>query len=89
MARHGEVQRIEPGLRCVLAPNPSPLTGAGTNTYIVGEGEVAVIDPGPADPAHIDGILAATEGERITAIICTHTHRDHSPAAAPLKAATG
>ena len=82
-------QRLTPLVRRVLAPNPSPFTFTGTQTYIVGTNEVAVIDPGPADPAHIDGILAATEGERITTIICTHTHRDHSPAAAPLKAATG
>ena len=82
-------QRLTLLVRRVLAPNPSPFTFTGTQTYIVGTNEVAVIDPGPADPAHIDGILAATEGERIIAIICTHTHRDHSPAAAPLKAATG
>ena len=82
-------QRLTPLVRRVLAPNPSPFTFTGTQTYIVGTNEVAVIDPGPADPAHVDGILAATKGERIIAIICTHTHRDHSPAAAPLKAATG
>ena len=82
-------QRLTPLVRRVLAPNPSAFTFTGTQTYIVGTGDVAVIDPGPADSMHIDGILAATKGERITAIICTHTHRDHSPAAAPLKAATG
>ena len=82
-------QRLSPLVRRVLAPNPSAFTFAGTQTYIVGTGEVAVIDPGPADPAHIDGILRATAGERIVAIVCTHTHRDHSPAASPLKAATG
>jgi len=76
-------------VRRVLAPNPSAFTFTGTQTYLVGRREVAVIDPGPADPAHIAGILRATEGERITAIVCTHTHRDHSPAAAPLKGATG
>lgn len=82
-------QRLSPLVRRVLAPNPSAFTYTGTQTYIVGTGEVAVVDPGPAEPAHIAGILAATTGERIVAILCTHTHRDHSPAAAPLKAATG
>jgi glyoxylase-like metal-dependent hydrolase (beta-lactamase superfamily II) len=90
-------------VRRVLAPNPSPYTFTGTQTWLVGAGaDVAVIDPGPAgsglsigDPkdingeGHIDAILRATEGQRVTAILCTHTHRDHSPAAAPLKAATG
>ena len=80
---------LTPRVRRVLAANPSPFTYTGTQTYIVGTGEVAVIDPGPADPVHIDGILRATAGERIVAIVCTHTHRDHSPAAAPLAAATG
>jgi glyoxylase-like metal-dependent hydrolase (beta-lactamase superfamily II) len=82
-------QSLSPRVRRVLAANPSPFTFTGTQTYIVGTGDVAVIDPGPADPAHIEGILGATKGERIIAIVCTHTHRDHSPAAALLKAATG
>jgi len=82
-------QSLSGRVRRVLAPNPSPFTYTGTQTYIVGSGEVAVIDPGPAEPAHIEGILRATMGERIVAIICTHTHRDHSPAAAPLAAASG
>ncbi len=77
-------QVLTPRVRRVLAANPSPFTYTGTQTYIVGTGEVAVIDPGPADPAHIDGILRATAKERIIAIVCTHTHRDHSPAAATL-----
>jgi glyoxylase-like metal-dependent hydrolase (beta-lactamase superfamily II) len=83
------VQTLTPLVRRVLAGNPSAFTFTGTQTYIVGTGEVAVIDPGPANPDHIAGVLKATDGERIAAIICTHTHRDHSPAAAPLKAATG
>ena len=87
--RAGMAQTIEPLVRRLLAPNPSPFTYTGTQTYIVGRGEVAVIDPGPAEDAHIDAILAATKGERISAIVCTHTHRDHSPAAAPLAQATG
>ncbi len=82
-------QTLSPRVRRVLAANPSPFTYTGTQTYLVGTCDVAVIDPGPADPAHIAGILAATAGARIVAIVCTHTHRDHSPAAAPLKAATG
>ncbi|MFM9977970.1 MAG: MBL fold metallo-hydrolase [Sphingomonadaceae bacterium] len=82
-------QALSPQVRRVLAANPSAFTFTGTQTYLVGRGTVAVIDPGPADPAHIDGILRATAGEQIAAIVCTHTHRDHSPAAAPLKAATG
>lgn len=76
-------------VRRVLANNPSPFTYQGTQTYLIGADEVAVIDPGPADPAHVDAIVAAVGTGRISAIVCTHTHRDHSPAAAPLKAATG
>ncbi|MBA3896694.1 MAG: MBL fold metallo-hydrolase [Sphingomonadaceae bacterium] len=88
--QHSDVaQTLSPLVRRVLAANPSPFTFTGTQTYVVGRGEVAVIDPGPADPAHIDGILKTTEGERVTAIVCTHTHRDHSPAAGPLAKATG
>jgi glyoxylase-like metal-dependent hydrolase (beta-lactamase superfamily II) len=82
-------QPLSSRVRRVLAANPSPFTYTGTQTYIVGTGQVAVIDPGPADPAHIAGILQATAGEQIVAIVCTHTHRDHSPAAAPLAAASG
>ena len=103
----GLSEQCEPLVRRVLAPNASPYTFTGTQTYIVGAGaEVAVIDPGPADfgaggepspfkgadtngAGHVDAILAAVGSAKITAILCTHTHRDHSPAAAPLKAATG
>jgi glyoxylase-like metal-dependent hydrolase (beta-lactamase superfamily II) len=80
---------LEPLVRRLLAPNPSPFTYTGTQTYIVGRGEVAVIDPGPDLPDHVDAILAATESERIRAILCTHTHRDHSPASRALQAMTG
>lgn len=83
------VEVLHPLVRRVLAANPSAFTYHGTQTYIVGHGEVAVIDPGPALAEHLDAILAATAGERIVAIVCTHTHNDHSPAAAPLKQATG
>jgi len=86
----GVAEQCEPLVRRVLAPNPSPYTYTGTQTYIVGNaGEVAVIDPGPAEPAHVDAILAAVGDAQVSAIMCTHTHRDHSPAAAPLKAMTG
>jgi len=80
---------LEPLVRRLLAPNPSPFTYTGTQTYIVGRGEVAVIDPGPDLPEHVAAILSATEGERVRAILCTHTHRDHSPASRPLQAMTG
>lgn len=85
----GEVMVLTPLVRRVLAPNPSPFTYSGTQTYIVGHGRVAVIDPGPEDPRHIDAILSAARGEEIAWICCTHTHRDHSPAARPLKALAG
>jgi glyoxylase-like metal-dependent hydrolase (beta-lactamase superfamily II) len=85
----GQVERLAPGVRRVLAGNPSPFTYTGTQTYLVGEGEVGVIDPGPDLAEHVDAILAATAGERISAILCTHTHRDHSPASRPLAEATG
>jgi glyoxylase-like metal-dependent hydrolase (beta-lactamase superfamily II) len=80
---------LEPLVRRLLAPNPSPFTYTGTETYIVGRGEVALIDPGPDLPEHVDAILAATASERITAILCTHTHRDHSPASRALQVTTG
>ena len=83
------MEQVAPGVRRLLAPNPSPFTYTGTQTYIVGAGEVAVIDPGPDLAEHVEAILAATGGERIAAIMCTHTHRDHSPASRPLAAATG
>jgi glyoxylase-like metal-dependent hydrolase (beta-lactamase superfamily II) len=85
----GQVIILEPFVRRVLAGNPGPFTYTGTETYIVGRGEVAVIDPGPDDPAHIAALLDAVVDEKVVAILCTHTHRDHSPAAAAVKAATG
>ncbi|MBI1404464.1 MAG: MBL fold metallo-hydrolase [Porphyrobacter sp.] len=88
----GLAEEVEPLVKRVLAPNPSPYTFTGTQTYVVGAPQgpdCAVIDPGPADEAHLDAILAAVDGRRIMAIMCTHTHRDHSPAAAPLSQRTG
>ena len=86
----GKAEWLEPGIRRVLAPNPSPMTYRGTNTYLLGEGAVAVIDPGPAIPAHLQAIVDALQpGERISHIFVTHSHLDHSPLAAPLSAATG
>ena len=97
----GVAEQLEPLVRRVLAPNPSPYTFTGTESYIVGAGrEVAVIDPGPAGTGeaghadtngdgHVAAILRAIGDAKLVAIVCTHTHRDHSPAAVPLKAATG
>jgi glyoxylase-like metal-dependent hydrolase (beta-lactamase superfamily II) len=84
-------EQISPLIRRVLARNASPFSYTGTQTYIVGRGDVAVIDPGPLgdDPRHVGELMQILSGETITAIMCTHTHRDHSPAAAPLALATG
>ncbi|HVC50708.1 MAG TPA: MBL fold metallo-hydrolase [Stellaceae bacterium] len=86
---YGQLERIAPGLRRIVARNPGPFTFKGTGTYVVGDGEVAVIDPGPDLPEHVDALLASLAGESVTHILVTHTHRDHSPAAAAVKAATG
>lgn len=86
----GEPERVAPGVRRLLCDNPSAFTFRGTNTYLIGGGQgVAVLDPGPADPAHLASILRATEGERITHILVSHTHSDHSPGARALAEATG
>jgi glyoxylase-like metal-dependent hydrolase (beta-lactamase superfamily II) len=85
----GRAVELEPLVRRVLAGNPSPFTYTGTQTYIVGRREVAVIDPGPNDADHVAALIAAVGQERVTAIMCTHTHRDHSPASVALKEATG
>jgi glyoxylase-like metal-dependent hydrolase (beta-lactamase superfamily II) len=82
-------ERVSPLVRRVIAPNAGPFTHTGTCSYIVGDGDVAIIDPGPDDPRHIAALLAAVNGERVRAIMVTHTHRDHSPAARLLKDATG
>jgi glyoxylase-like metal-dependent hydrolase (beta-lactamase superfamily II) len=86
----GLAEQPEPLVRRVLCGNPSPFTFTGTQTYVVGAGDqVAVIDPGPDEPEHIAALLATIGNAKLSAIICTHTHRDHSPACAPLAAATG
>lgn len=86
----GIMQQIEPGVRRIIAPNPSPMTYWGTNTFVLGEGDVAVIDPGPADPSHMKAILdGLAPGERVTQILVTHAHLDHSPLARPLADTTG
>jgi glyoxylase-like metal-dependent hydrolase (beta-lactamase superfamily II) len=86
---YGACDQVSPLIRRVVANNPGPFTFKGTGTYIVGRGEVAVIDPGPDLPEHLAAILAAVEGETVTHILITHHHSDHSPLAGPLKAATG
>jgi glyoxylase-like metal-dependent hydrolase (beta-lactamase superfamily II) len=86
----GLSERLEPLVRRVLAPNGSPFTYTGTQTYLVGGDDgLAVIDPGPDEPEHLAALEAAIGPARVVAICCTHTHRDHSPAAAPLAARTG
>src|SRR5215831_13867419 len=85
----GRVEEVAPGVRRMLCDNPSPFTFKGTMSYIVGRGQVAIIDPGPDDPRHIDALLDAVRNETVTHIVVTHTHRDHSPGAARVKAATG
>jgi glyoxylase-like metal-dependent hydrolase (beta-lactamase superfamily II) len=85
----GVVEEVVPGVRRVLCNNPSPMTLSGTVSYIVGRGKVAIIDPGPDDEAHAKALLDAVRGETVTHILITHTHRDHSPNAARIKAATG
>lgn len=85
----GVAETLEPGLRRIVAPNPSPMTYRGTNTYLLGETALAVIDPGPDSPAHLEAILAAiTPGQHVSHIIVTHTHLDHSPLSSALAAQT-
>lgn len=87
--KYGALSPVAPGLRRLVIPNPSTFTHYGTGVYVIGEGEVAVIDPGPAEPAYTHGLLAALSGETVEAIFVTHTHLDHSPAAAVIKQETG
>ncbi|GAA3264974.1 hypothetical protein GCM10020258_32170 [Sphingomonas yabuuchiae] len=80
---------LEPLVTRVLAPNPSPFTYTGTQSHVVGDRDVAVIDPGPDDPAHLDALTRAIAGRPVVAILITHHHRDHSPASRPLARLTG
>ena len=86
---YGACDQVSPLIRRVVANNPGPFSYLGTATFIIGRGQVAIIDPGPDLPEHLEAILAATAGETITDILITHHHSDHSPLAAPLKARTG
>ena len=88
-APYAMVEQLEPGIARLLARNPSPFTYFGTQTYLVGEEELVVIDPGPDLPEHVVAIVTALDGRSLAAIACTHTHRDHSPASRALKEATG
>jgi len=88
-APYASLETLEHGIGRVLAENPSAFTFTGTQTYLVGDREVAVIDPGPADKAHVEALIRAIGGRSVVAILCTHTHRDHSPGARPLAQATG
>jgi glyoxylase-like metal-dependent hydrolase (beta-lactamase superfamily II) len=85
----GEAIRLEPLVTRILAANPSAFTYTGTETYLVGTTDVAVIDPGPDLPSHVDALIRAIGGRPVVAIMCTHTHRDHSPASRAVQAATG
>jgi glyoxylase-like metal-dependent hydrolase (beta-lactamase superfamily II) len=85
----GVASALSPLVRRIVAPNPGPFTGPGTDTYLVGIDEVAVIDPGPDEPAHIDAIVGASMRERVRWVVLTHTHPDHSPGTKRLVAATG
>jgi len=87
---YGQVDQVSPLIRRVIANNPGPFTFTGTGTYIIGKGEgVAVIDPGPDQPEHLEAILDAVAGESVSHILITHHHTDHSPLARPLAGKTG
>ena len=88
-APYTELDEVEPGIARVLARNPSAFTYYGTQTFLIGGSEVAVVDPGPDLPEHVDALERAIAGRKVAAIMCTHTHRDHSPASRPLAERTG
>ncbi|MGR8949735.1 MAG: MBL fold metallo-hydrolase [Gammaproteobacteria bacterium] len=85
---HGELIQVSPNVRRITATNASRMTGPGTNSYVVGHKELALVDPGPAERAHMDAIINLC-GDKLKWVLVTHTHRDHSPAAAEIAAATG
>lgn len=87
--RHGELVDVSPLLRRIVCDNPSKFTFHGTGTYVIGRGDVAVVDPGPRDDRHIEALLRTLEGETVRHILITHTHGDHSPAATAVAEATG
>ncbi len=87
--RYGEAVELHPGIQRMTVNNPSPFTYHGTNSYIIGEDEVGVIDPGPESIEHFDALMAALSGRKVTHIFVSHTHMDHSPLARRLKEATG
>lgn len=88
-APYARLEQLEPGIARVLAHNPSAFTYYGTQTYLLGQDEVAIVDPGPALDEHVNALAEAIGGRAVVAICCTHTHRDHSPAARPLAEVTG
>ena len=88
-APYAKLEALEPGIARVLAHNPSAFTYYGTQSYLIGTHEVAVVDPGPDLPEHVDALVEAIGGRKVAAIMCTHTHRDHSPASRPLAERTG
>jgi glyoxylase-like metal-dependent hydrolase (beta-lactamase superfamily II) len=88
-APYAKLEQLEPGIARVLAHNPSAFTYYGTQTYLIGQQELAVVDPGPDLPEHVDALAAAIAGRKVAAIMCTHTHRDHSPASRALAERTG
>ena len=85
----GRVDQVSPLIRRITAANPGPFTFTGTGTYIIGRGEVAVIDPGPNLPAHLDALCSALNDDKVRAILITHTHTDHSPLSRPLQERLG
>ena len=86
---YGAAEPVSPLVRRVVCRNPGPFTFTGTNSYVVGHGDVAIVDPGPDDDAHLEALMAAVAGETVSHIVVTHCHRDHSSLAPRLKERTG